>query len=223
MHDAPPGQPPTALAGTVRGRRSPEWRAIRRRSDVRERQSSERRALPPGSGEHTGSAALRRAFWRGSSDTGRAPNPERVADLLRGLKHDGRSVRGSRRAPQENFAAGNNDAGTNTVCIDMTSSARPTVGIATMSGGPYGGVNYVFSPTCIRIRELFAPNLFAPYHRENRANGCRRCQPASVDALQRHQPSDVRPLPRCGRFQLLLHHQWVYRDGSRQPITQPAR
>jgi plastocyanin len=47
--------------------------------------------------------------------------------------------------------ANNNDAGTNAVCTDMTSSAHPTVGIATMSGGPYGGVTYAFSPTCIRI------------------------------------------------------------------------
>ena len=45
----------------------------------------------------------------------------------------------------------NSDAGTNTVCTDMTNSANPTVGITTMSGGPYGGVSYAFSPTCIRI------------------------------------------------------------------------
>jgi plastocyanin len=45
----------------------------------------------------------------------------------------------------------NNDAGQNNTCTDMTSSTSPTVGIAKMSGGPYGGYSYAFSPACVRI------------------------------------------------------------------------
>lgn len=45
----------------------------------------------------------------------------------------------------------NSDSGTPVTCTNMAGSATPTVRIATMSSGPYGGSSYAFSPMCVQI------------------------------------------------------------------------
>jgi plastocyanin len=45
----------------------------------------------------------------------------------------------------------NSDSGPGGGCTNMAGSTTPTVGIVTMSTGPYGGAGYAFSPTCVQI------------------------------------------------------------------------